>query len=128
VFDGETEGTALEDLGFYVYRNMKFLDICDLEDPHTVQVPLKNAKPEEVIRIIVQDKDEDDKFFGCISFPLKKYFLHEEMIKGHEYKQWVALFEDPEDDEYDGNLEEDDDEEPPKMLVSFEITEVIHGP
>jgi hypothetical protein len=123
-FENKPEGTNLEDLGFYVYRNMKFLDLCDLEDPHTVMVPLRNAKPEEVVRVIVQDKDEDDKFFGCFSVPIKKYFLNGEIQKNYEYKQWIAMFEDPEDDEYDGNLEEDDEEDPPKILVSFAITEV----
>ena len=42
-----------EEVGFYVYRNMKFIDCSDLEEPHTVMVPLRNAKPEEVIRVIV---------------------------------------------------------------------------
>ena len=111
-----------EEVGFYTYRNMKFIDCADLEDPHTIMVPLKNAKPEEVVRIIVQNLD-DEEFFGSISVPLKKYFLHENIIKNHEYKQWITLFDDPEDDEFDGDLEEDD-EDHPKLLVSFAITEV----
>ena len=128
LFENQPDDVKLEDLGFYVYRNMKFLDCADLEDPHTVMVPLRSAKIEEVVRIIVQDRDEEDRFFGSVSLPLKKYFLHEEIVKNKEYKQWIALFEDPEDDEYDGVLEEDDEEDPPKLLVSFEITEVHYGP
>ena len=124
----KTDDIEKEDLGFYVYRNMKFLDMADLEDPHTVMVPLRNAKQEEVVRIIIQDKDdESEKFFGCVSLPLKKYFLNDTIVKDHEYKQWIALFEDPEDDEYDGNLEEDDEEDPPKILISFAITEVPYN-
>ena len=119
---GMAEGKAKEDAGFYVYRNMKFVDMCDLDDPHTVMVPLKNAKPEEVVRLIVQNQ-EDDEFFGSISLPLRRYFLHADVIKDKVYKQWVTLFDDPEDDEFDGDLEVDDDDLP-KILVSFAITEV----
>ena len=53
--DGVGDDKEKEEVGFYVYRNMKFVDMCELEDPHTVMVPLKNAKPEEVVRIIVQN-------------------------------------------------------------------------
>ena len=115
-----------EEVGFYVYRNMKFVDCSDLEDPHTVMVPLRNAKPEEVVRIIVQNLD-DEEFFGSISVPLKKYFLNDTVLKNHEYKQWITLFDDPEDDEYDGDLEEND-EDHPKLHISFAITEVQYGP
>lgn len=48
-------------------------------------------------------------------------------MKNHEYKQWITLFDDPEDDEYDGDLEEND-EDHPKILISFAITEVQFGP
>ena len=37
------------------------------------------------------------------------------------------MFDDPEDDEFDGELEEDD-EDHPKVLISFAITEVQYGP
>ena len=119
---GTADDKEKEEVGFYVYRNMKFVDMCDLEDPHTVMVPLKNAKPEEVVRIIVQNQ-EDDEFFGSISLQLRKYFLHADIVKDKVYKQWITLFDDPEDDEYDGDLEIDD-EDLPKILVSFAITEV----
>lgn len=48
-------------------------------------------------------------------------------MRNHEYKQWITLFDDPEDDEYDGDLEEND-EDHPKILISFAITEVQFGP
>ena len=115
-----------EEVGFYTYRNMKFIDCSDLESPHTIMVPLRNAKPEEVVRIIVQNL-EDEEFFGSISVPLKKYFLNDTIVKNHEYTQWMTLFDDPEDDEFDGDLE-DDDPDHPKLLVTFAITEVQYGP
>lgn len=123
---GTQDDKDKEEVGFYTYRNMKFIDCADLESPHTVMVPLRNAKPEEVVRLIVQNL-EDEEFFGSIAIPLKKYFLHENVIKNHEYTQWMTLFDDPEDDEYDGDLE-DNDPDHPKILVSFSITEVQYGP
>ena len=122
---GELDNKDKEEVGFYTYRNMKFVDCADLESPHTVMVPLRAAKPEEVVRIIVQNL-EDEEFFGSISVPLKKYFLNENIIKNHEYTQWMTLFDDPEDDEYDGDFEEDDPDHP-KILVTFSITEVQGG-
>ena len=58
VYDIDFEPGVLDDkdkeeVGFYISRNMKFIDCSDLEDPHTVMVPLRNAKPEEVVRVIV---------------------------------------------------------------------------
>ena len=53
--EGTAEGKEKSEVGFYVYRNMKFVDMCDLEDPHVVMVPMRNAKKEEVVRIIVQN-------------------------------------------------------------------------
>ena len=119
---GEHDGKDKEEVGFYTYRNMKFVDCSDLEEPHTIMVPLRNAKPQEVVRVIVQNQD-DDEFFGSISVPLKKYFLSDTLVKNHEYKQWITLFDDPEDDEYDGDFEVDD-EDHPKIQISFAITEV----
>ena len=119
---GEHDSKDKEEVGFYTYRNMKFVDCSDLEEPHTIMVPLRNAKPQEVVRVIVQNQD-DDEFFGSISVPLKKYFLSDTLVKNHEYKQWITLFDDPEDDEYDGDFEVDD-EDHPKIQVSFAITEV----
>ena len=48
------------------------------------------------------------------------------MIKDKVYKQWITLFDDPEDDEFDGDLEVDD-EDLPKIHVSFSITEIKGG-
>ena len=53
--DSPLKVDEMDDLAFYVYRNMKFIDCCDLDEPHTVMVPLRNAKAEEVVRIICQN-------------------------------------------------------------------------
>ena len=120
--EGTAEGKEKSEVGFYCYRNMKFVDMCDLEDPHVVMVPMRNAKKEEVVRIIVQNQD-DDTFFGSISLLLKRYFLHENMIENKKYTQWITLFDEPEDDEFDGDLEEDD-EDLPRIHCTFSITQV----
>ena len=33
---GELDEKDKDEVGFYVYRNMKFVDCSDLEEPHTV--------------------------------------------------------------------------------------------
>ena len=69
------------------------MDYSNLEDPHTVMVPFRNAKPEEVVRIIVQNLD-DEEFFGSISVPLKKFFLINQVLKNHQNKQWITQYDD----------------------------------
>ena len=49
------------------------------------------------------------------------------MVKNKEYRQWITLFDSPEDDEFDGELEEND-EDLPRIEVTFSITEVQTTP
>ena len=53
--EGTADGKDKSEVGFYCYRNMKFVDMAELDDPHVVMMPMKNAKKEEVVRIIVQN-------------------------------------------------------------------------
>ena len=53
--------------------------------------------------------------------------MNDTVQKNYEYKQWITLFDDPEDDEFDGDLE-DNDEDHPKICLSFTLTEVQYGP
>ena len=104
---------------------MKLVDITSLEDPHLMRVSLRNAKMMECVRILVQNQ-HDDEFFGSISFNISKYLLGPNTQFNFPYKQWITLFDDPEDDEYDGNLGEDD-EEFPKILVTLTVLEDEKG-
>ena len=45
------------------------------------------------------------------------------MIENKKYTQWITLFDEPEDDEFDGDLEEDD-EDLPRIHCTFSITQV----
>jgi hypothetical protein len=109
------------EVGFQAHRNMKLVDIASLEDPHLMRISLRNAKSTECVRILVQNQ-HDDEFFGSISINISKYFLGPSTLFNHPYKQWLTLFDDPEDDEYDGNLGEDD-EDFPKILVTLTVLE-----
>lgn len=45
------------------------------------------------------------------------------MVENKKYTQWITLFDDPEDDEFDGDLEADD-EDLPRIHATFSITQV----
>ena len=45
------------------------------------------------------------------------------MVENKKYTQWITLFDDPEDDEFDGDLEVDD-EDLPRIHATFSITQV----
>lgn len=49
------------------------------------------------------------------------------MVKNKTYRQWITLFDSPEDDEFDGELEEHD-EDMPRIDCTFSITEVQTNP
>ncbi len=55
---------------------------------------------------------------------LESYFssLSEDTVVGKQYKQWITLFDHPDDDIYDGILGEDDDEEP-RVRIQFTVEE-----
>lgn len=63
------------------------------------------------IRVMVFNKDT---LYGSISFDNQTEFG----AHGQTQKQWVTLFDDADDDTYDGNLGFDD-EEGPRVLISF---------
>lgn len=105
---------------------MKFVDMSSLDDPHTMRVSLRHAKAYECVRIIVQNQ-ADEEFFGSISLNIHNYFFNSTVKYNHPYKQWITLFDDPEDDEFDGFLGEDDGEFP-KLLCTITILEdVVSG-
>ena len=123
---GTQDDKDKEEVGFYVHRNMKFVDVSSLDDPHTMRVSLRHAKAQECVRIIVQNQ-ADEEFFGSISLNIHNYFFSSTVKYNHPYKQWITLFDDPEDDEYDGFLGKDD-EEFPKLLCTITILEdVVSG-
>lgn len=65
---------------------------------------------------------EDEHRHGSVSFQLEHYFGvgSTESVPGQRYKQWVTLFDHPDDDVYDGILGEDDDEVP-RVLLEFVV-------
>lgn len=56
-----------------------------------------------------------DQFYGTISFDQETEFGEVGVV----LTQWITLFDDAEDDTYDGTLGEDDVEKP-RVLLTFE--------
>lgn len=88
--------------------------------------------PKSVVRLIAKDitqcpnnkagtgiNDDIDARVGTISFN-KEYFtdVHKESF-GQTYKQKITLFDEVDDDDFDGELNEDDEEMP---MISCEFT------
>jgi len=81
-----------------------------------------NAKlmndPSNVMRIIARDHgltQQGGEFVqvGTISLNIEQYFKgYAEASMGTSLNQWITLFDDTEDDEFDGELGEDDEELP----------------
>ena len=108
-FIGETTSNPPLSISFYIDGNES--GYLELGRPAIFRVQ-KNANN---IQIGVKDSSTN-KVLGSISMMLKE--MHK--IKMQMSKHWVTLFDDPEDDVYDGNYAEDDIEVP-RILLSYEV-------
>lgn len=125
-----------EQVIYYVYEDAKRLGVCKpLEGSPTVNFVLSPASltnPKAVIRLIAKDgsqsQDEDQQTqVGCISFNMEYFRGIYPNQYGQNFLQWITLFDDAEDDDFDGDLGEDD-EELPMIRVNFVANEVVEKP
>ena len=67
------------------------------------------------LRVVVTRNGED---LGFVSFNKETDFSNCDL----EQTQWITLFDEPDDDVFDGELGEDD-EESPRVLISFKFVD-----
>ena len=77
----------------------------------------KSADPKLVF--VVKDLQHDEPYVGSVS--IARSILLEGNL-GESYKMWITLFDDINDDEYDGAMGISDDESP-RVLVEFTLSE-----
>ena len=84
-----------------------------------VTFPMADSAKEEDPRIvfIIKDIQDDEPYVGSVSI-VRSIFL--EGALNNPYKMWVTLFDDQNDDEYDGAMGLQDDEDP-RVLLEFTI-------
>lgn len=123
-FDPEDElGTSFKQQTcvFYVYLNNILKGTTKYSDAQSsVSITLPPnvlADQTNVIRIIARDHgitlpNGDFAQVGTISLNIDYVKNVQEQNFGNTFTQWITLFDDPEDDEYDGDLGEDDEELP----------------
>jgi hypothetical protein len=117
-----------ERLGCFVQYKEKFVDAIMIQEgaqmikPDSITFPLEDGATEDPrIVLIVKDIVNDEPYAGSISIP-RTVFL--EGNAGQVYTQWITLFDDQGDDEYDGALGVQDDEEP-RIRVEFTVSPVV---
>lgn len=63
--------------------------------------------------LVAKNLGEDEERHGSVTILLEQYFgVQSEIELGKSYVQWITLFDHPDDDIYDGILQEDDEEVP----------------
>lgn len=90
-------------------------------------MPIRGKVETEKLVLVAKSLGEDETRHGSVSFGVEHYFGLEalEPIQiGNRYRQWITLFDHPDDDIFDGVLGEDD-EELPRVLIEFLVDEVI---
>jgi len=99
-------------VGFYFHLGKKLLDVLVLSDQSRLKIPIKKNTPEKLV-LVAKNLGEDEDRHGSVTFLLDNYFGHQAEIElGKSYVQWITLFDHPDDDIYDGILQEDDEEVP----------------
>lgn len=78
--------------------------------------PIILSNSSNVLRIVAKDlsipEGTDYMQVGCISLPIDYFKNILETQYGQIFTQWITLFDDLDDDEYDGDLGENDEEHP----------------
>ena len=88
---------------------------CTLQTLQPAFIPLETLHLDNCVRVMIHRNDE---LYGTISFDKETEFGH----LGVSLTQWITLFEDTEDDIYDGSLGEDDEESPRVQLCFTTVT------
>jgi len=86
------------------------------------QASIKQLSSNDSIQLVLRNKFSDE-LIGCISFDFESFLQHGK----NNFLQWITLFEDPEDDLFDGELGVND-EELPRIQVSFVIEDSTDEP
>jgi hypothetical protein len=90
-----------------------------------VHKPVSNNQ-ETTSKLVISAKNlQTEERHGSVSFVLETYFTQQgnpEVEVGRIYRQWVTLFDHPDDDVFDGIIGEDDDELP-RILLEIIIEE-----
>ena len=105
----ESDLINLSNISFLVCINLDCIESCKYSAAKAAKVDMKILE-DSSIRVMVMNGED---LYGCISFDKETDFTD---CQGQEISQWITLFDDAEDDVYDGTLGEDD-EEGPRVLV-----------
>jgi hypothetical protein len=110
-------------VGFYFHLGKKLLDVLVLSDQTKLKVPLK--KGTEKLVLVAKNLGEDEERHGSVTLLIDKYFgsQNPNIQPGAKYTQWITFFDHPDDDIYDGILNEDDDEVP-RVRLEFSVEDV----
>ena len=126
-FQPDQRVTNKQTVGFYIHLGKKLQDVLVIgQAAQSVRIPIRRggAASEDRMVLVAKSLGDDDQSYGSVSVLLEQYFssLSQDAVVGRQYRQWITLFDHPDDDVYDGILGEDDDEEP-RVKIQFTIEE-----
>lgn len=116
-----------ERLGCFIQYDGEFSEVVMIKEgthqikPDTYVLNLVDGQPGDDPKtvLIIKDIQNDEPYAGSISIQ-RSIFLEGDLNTPHT--QWITLFDDQGDDEYDGAMGLNDDEEP-RILFEFTISE-----
>ena len=116
-FRSSATSGSTKNLAVYLINGDQQFDCLVLGEPRqTSQIAINSLKSH--VRLEVKSMGKLERRHGSISFP-------SDILVGAAKKKlnshWITLFDDPQDDEYDGDFTEDDPEMP---MVLFQFKKV----
>ncbi len=94
-------------VGIYVQKDKSLIEVLMLKDSEkVVQLPLKSSSNGH-LKFKVKGMGESDELYGSISVPIDSYFTSTAALN-QDFTQWMTLFDNENDDEFDGLLNESD--------------------
>ena len=94
--------------------------------PDNISLTLEDSQGEADPKLvfIVKHLQKEDPYVGSVS--IARSILLEGML-GYTYEMWITLFDDQNDDEYDGTMGINDDDEP-RILLELTVKEQVQLP
>jgi hypothetical protein len=118
---------------YYVYLNDSLIGQSsasnDFKDQLVSLTPKVLADYTNVIRVIARDhgvilQNQEYGQVGTISINMEYFDKLDQSQEGKQFNQWITLFDDTSDDEYDGDFDESDNELP-MIKTQFTIQKAV---
>ena len=125
-FEDDERGSVIEDIKVKRHDDEAPIIIPAANYHKKTKVPLagisygpnqKRDPKAATLQLVVRHIGTQKERFGSVSFSLQRFTK----ATGHSYMHWVTLYDQLDDDLFEGELGEDEDQDFPRILIDYQI-------